>query len=115
MSVTSFTTRRRIDVLIASLEGKKRVDIRRAHAEFSGDVGHRRLMVADAAKVPLRYLQDARAHLVAISSHSDNRTLLGSHCCSKFRLLRRIIMDLFGSRLDAKPRGIKRRKKQQDQ
>ena len=44
--------------------GKETVDVRPAHAEFGGDVGHRRLMVADAAKVLLRHLQDARTHLV---------------------------------------------------
>src|SRR6266540_1325163 len=37
--------------------------------------------------------------------------LLGGHCCSQFRLRRRILMVLICSRLDPKPRGIKRRKK----
>jgi hypothetical protein len=41
--------------------GKETVDIRWAHAEFGCDVGHRRLMITDAAKVLLRHLQDARA------------------------------------------------------
>lgn len=68
--------------------GKESVDVRRAHAEFGGDVGHRRLVMADPAEVLLRHLQDARARLVAVCSHSDNRALLSSHCCSQFQFLR---------------------------
>ena len=41
--------------------GKETVNIRRAYAEFGGDVGHRCLVITDAAKVLLRHHQDARA------------------------------------------------------
>ena len=51
--------------------GKETVDIRRAHAEFGGDVGHRSPVVTHAAKQLLRRFQDPRARLVGIFSHSD--------------------------------------------
>jgi hypothetical protein len=51
--------------------GKETVDVRRAHAEFGGDVGHRSSVVTDAAKLLLRRFQYPRAHLVRISSGSD--------------------------------------------
>jgi hypothetical protein len=41
--------------------GKETVDLRPAHPELGGDVDHRRLVVADAAKVLPRHFQDARA------------------------------------------------------
>jgi hypothetical protein len=40
--------------------GKETVDIRRAHAEFGGDVGHRRLVITHAAKLLFRRFQDPR-------------------------------------------------------
>lgn len=51
--------------------GKEPVDIRRTHAKFSGDIGHRRPMVTDATEVLLRRSQDPRAGLVGIFSRSD--------------------------------------------
>jgi hypothetical protein len=54
--------------------GKETVDVRRAHAEFGGDVSHRGPMVTHAAKLLLRSFQDPRAGLVEIFSHS-HRTI----------------------------------------
>jgi hypothetical protein len=63
MSATSLTTRLQFIYRVPRGEA---VNVRPAHAEFGGDISHRRLVVADAAKVLLRYLQDARTHLVGI-------------------------------------------------
>jgi hypothetical protein len=64
MSATSLTTR--LQFIYRVPARGEAVNVRPAHAEFGGDISHRRLVVADAAKVFLRYLQDARTHLVGI-------------------------------------------------
>jgi hypothetical protein len=68
--------------------GKETVDVGRAHAELSGDVGYRGPMVIHAAKLLIRCFQDPPAGLVGIFSRSDRTVhridgaLLGSQCWS---------------------------------
>ena len=60
------------DRLVDSIpRGKETVDIRRAHAELGGDVGHRSPVVAHAAKLLLRRFQYPRTRFVGIFSRSD--------------------------------------------
>ncbi len=59
--------------------GKEAINIRTAHSELRGDVGDRRLMIADPPKIPFRHLENSRPRLKVPSGFAKIIAAAGEH------------------------------------